>query len=236
MKQTTKQKKMTPKAAIFDFDFTLADSSRGILECVNGALAELGSRPPETSAIVATIGLSLPDTFRELTGDTDAALARRFTQYFHQRADQCMDSLTTVFDCVGPVLRKIRAANLRTGIVTTKLNYRINSILNANNMLDLFDVIVGADDVTKTKPDPEGLLLALRKLSVSATSAVYIGDHVIDAEAARNAGLPFIAVLTGKHQRSSFEPYPNEAIVQSVEDLPGLLLNVTLPSQEILKN
>jgi len=196
----------------------------------------LGFRPPEASAIVATIGLSLPDTFTELTGETDPALARRFTQYFHQRADQCMDSLTTVFDFVRPVLSNLRAANLHTGIVITKLNYRINSILSANDMLDLFDVIVGADDVTKTKPDPEGLLLALRKLSVRATSAVYIGDHVIDAEAARNAGVAFIAVLTGKHQRSSFEPYPHEAIVQSVEDSPGLLLNVPMPSPEILKN
>lgn len=224
------------QAAIFDFDFTLADSSRGILECVNSALDELGFSPPQSSAIVATIGFSLPDTFTELTGATDPALARRFTQYFHQRADQCMDSLTTVFDCVRPVLRRIRDAKLRTGIVTTKLNRRINSILSANHMLDLFDVIVGADDVTKTKPDPEGLLFALRKLSVSATSAVYIGDHVIDAEAARNAGVPFIAALTGKHQRSSFEPYPHEAIVRSVADLPDVLLNVTLPSQEILKN
>ena len=220
------------QAAIFDFDFTLADSSPGIVECVSSALAQLGFDSPVTTRVVATIGLSLPDTFRELTGDTDPELARRFAHYFHGRADQCMDSLTTVFDCVHPVLTRLRTANLRTGIVTTKLNRRIRSILAANHMAELFDVIVGADDVAKTKPDPEGLLLALARLRVSSASAIYIGDHVIDAQAARGAGVPFIAVLTGKHSRAVFESYPHQAIVGSVEDLPGLLLGANMPDQQ----
>src|SRR5438105_4886178 len=130
----------------------------------------LAAAPAE--AIVATIGLSLADTFTQLTGKRDPLLAKQFAECFHRRADQCMDAATIIYECVGPVMRSLRVAGLRTAIVTTKLNRRIRSILGANNMLDLIDVVVGADDVARTKPDPEGLLLALTKLGVPATSAL----------------------------------------------------------------
>ena len=213
------------KAAIFDFDFTLADSSRGIVDCVCCALGELGFAAPSEESIVQTIGLSLAETFRNLTGETDSELAKEFARHFHQRADLKMDSLTVIYDSVPSVMRSLRAVDLRTGIVTTKLHYRIKSILAANNLEDLFDVIVGADDVAKTKPDPEGLFLALQQLGGSATSAVYVGDHIVDAEAAEKAGIPFIAVLTGKHLRDAFDRYPHRAIVESIGDLPRILLS-----------
>ncbi len=63
--------------------------------------------------------------------------------------------------------------------MSTKLNYRIRNILNMNQMEQLFDVIVGADDVLTPKPDPEGLLLALRLLGIGTNSAVYVGDHAL---------------------------------------------------------
>ncbi|HEV2113073.1 MAG TPA: HAD-IA family hydrolase, partial [Terriglobales bacterium] len=175
------------KAVIFDFDFTLADSSSGIIECVTAALAELGISAPPIEKIVATIGLSLADTLKELSDVSDVSLARRFAECFHQRADQTMEAATVIYDCVRPMLLSLRAVDLRTAIVTTKLNRRIRSILASREMLPFFDVIVGAEDVKKTKPDPEGLLLALARLGVRAGSAVYVGDHVIDAQAAQGA-------------------------------------------------
>ena len=132
------------------------------------------------------------------------------------------DSLTIIYESVQPVMRTLRAAKVRTGIVTTKLNYRIRSILASNHLEGLFDVIVGADNVERTS-QPQALLLALRQLGVSPASAVYVGDHIIDAQAASNAGIPFIAALTGKHLRHAFEAYPHRAIVQSVSDVPAVL-------------
>src|SRR3979490_730791 len=145
---------MRLEAAVFDFDFTLADSSRGVVECVSCALKQLGFPAPPAERIVETIGLSLAETFRLIAGETDPELATRFNRYFHERADETMDSLTIVYDSVQPVMRTLHAAKVKTGIVTTKLNYRIRSILASNHLEGLFDVIVGADNVEKTKPDP----------------------------------------------------------------------------------
>lgn len=214
---------MRPDVVLFDFDFTLADSSPGIQECVRYALDELKQPCPPAEKIEATIGLSLNDAFTLLTGENNPALASRFCQSFHSRADEIMESRTTVYQTVWPLVRSLRAAKIRSGIVTTKLNRRIRNILTVNGLNEFFDVVVGADDVSRTKPDPEGLLLALRQLKVVPNSGLYVGDHVVDAQAARNADLPFVAALTGKHPRQAFEDYPYLAIVDTVGDIPKIL-------------
>ena len=56
-------------AVVFDFDFTLADSSAGAIECISFAFQEMGLPRPLPEPIKATIGRSLADTFRTLAGE-----------------------------------------------------------------------------------------------------------------------------------------------------------------------
>jgi phosphoglycolate phosphatase len=211
------------EAIIFDFDFTLADSSQGIVECVAYAFQELGLPIPPAERVMDTIGLSLDATFNRLTGLDGSDMARDFVRCFHERADQVMDNHTVVYECVRPLLELLRSANIRVGVVSTKLNYRIRGILQKNGLDSLFDTIVGADDVTKSKPDPEGLFLALMNLGVRSSAALYVGDHLIDGEAAQAAGVGFVAVLSGRHIRSQFEKVPHLAVLETVEQLPTVL-------------
>ena len=211
------------EAIIFDFDFTLADSSQGIVECVAYAFQELGLPIPPAERVTDTIGLSLAATFNRLTELDGSDMARDFVRRFHQHADQVMDNQTVVYECVRPLLELLRSANIRVGVVSTKLNYRIRGILQKNRLDSLFDTIVGADDVTKNKPDPEGLLLAMMNLGVRSSAALYVGDHLIDGEAAQAAGVGFVAVLSGRHIRSQFETVPHLAILETVEQLPTVL-------------
>ncbi|HEY9503221.1 MAG TPA: HAD hydrolase-like protein, partial [Pyrinomonadaceae bacterium] len=51
---------------LFDFDYTLADSSQGAIDCINFALAEMGLAPVSDEAACRTIGLSLNETFLNL--------------------------------------------------------------------------------------------------------------------------------------------------------------------------
>lgn len=224
MSPTEQDRKWTrSKAIIFDFDFTLADSSRGIVECVGCALQELGFPIPPAEQVMDTIGLSLAETFNRLTGRSGSEIAAHFARCFHQRADQVMDNLTVVYECVRPMLESLRTDNIRAGVVSTKLNYRIRNILKRNSLDHFFDAIVGADNVAKSKPDPEGLLLALKSLDVNASAALYVGDHIVDAEAAQAAGVGFVAVLSGRHVRNQFDKVPRVAILETVQQLPAVL-------------
>src|SRR5208282_80670 len=96
------------RSVIYDFDFTLADSSNGILDCVNTALIAMGAAPAERDAVNATIGLPLAETYSILTGRSDQALCTEFAERFHRRADIVMVDSTSVYAFVPDAMRSVR--------------------------------------------------------------------------------------------------------------------------------
>lgn len=212
-----------PEAILFDFDYTLADSCQGVFDCVNFALKEMSLAEKSFPEISKTIGLSLSETFLQLTGIPDPAKANSFARKFVERADQIMAEKTKLFDGVRPVMEVLRRHQIKTGIVSTKFRYRITDILERQACGDYFDVIVGGEDVSTVKPDPEGLNLALGTLGVRREQSLYIGDSVTDAETAKRAHIDFIAVLSGTTTQDAFRQYPARGVMHSLTELPRFL-------------
>ncbi|MGI6366970.1 MAG: HAD family hydrolase [Anaerolineae bacterium] len=202
---------MTPvgglRAILFDFDYTLGDSSRAAVDCMRHALRQMGlpDRDPETCA--RTIGLSLRDTLVALAGPEAAEQFDTFHRYFRQRADEIMAPWTALYPFTLPLLTALRARGLRLGIVSNKEAFRIRAILSRFVPEDPVDAIVGPSDAGASKPAPDGLLVALRRLEVPACAALYVGDSTVDARAAAAAGLPLVAVTTGHTSAAELEPY-----------------------------
>lgn len=214
---------MQVRAAVFDFDLTLADSTAGVVECVNHALLKMGLAPVEPAAIRRTIGLALPRQFQTFTGLSDLERAAEFYRRFVERADQVMNDNTVLFPEVPETLARLRASGIRAAIVSTKFRYRIQGILAREGLDQAFEVIVGGEDVAVNKPDPEGLIRALGRLGLESAQAVYVGDHPVDAEAAGRAGVRFIAVLTGASGIKDFTGHEVAAVVSSLSELPATL-------------
>lgn len=216
------------RAILFDFDYTLADSSRGAVACINFALVNLGLPPAPNTAIHQTIGLSLTDTLVKLAGPDYAPHAQEFTRLFKQRADEVMADLTLIFDTVPPVVTRLKQDGLTLGIVSTKFRYRIEAILKRENLLGAFDLIIGGGEVARHKPDPEGLQKAVERLALPAAQVLYVGDSVTDAETARRAQVPFVAVLSGVTPKEAFAEYPVNHIVDNLEQLSAWLKLATV--------
>ncbi len=149
------------QAVVFDFDLTLADSTPGIVECVNYPLPKMGMPPVDPGDIHPTIGLSLPRIFATLTGRSDPAGVARFSAGFIERAEQVMADSTVIFPHIPRILSRLKSYGLGTAIVSTKFRRRIEGILARDKLTDSFDVIIGGEDVDEHKPDPEGLYKAL---------------------------------------------------------------------------
>ena len=103
------------RAVIWDFDFTLADSSAGAIDCINHALRCVGLPRASDRRILESVGLSLPETFAYVTGKTDAPMAEAFGRHFVARADEVMADLTVLYECVPSVVRTLRAAGPARG-------------------------------------------------------------------------------------------------------------------------
>ena len=213
----------TPRSVIFDFDYTLADASEGIVECVNHALRGLSLPPSSGDAIRRTIGMSLPRTLVALTSDDQAEHADEFQRLFMARADEVIHDATNLFEFVPDLVDTLARHGIALGIVSTKFRRRIEAVLARDNLAGRFEPIVGGEDVEALKPDPTGLLRAAATLRVGVERCLYVGDSVTDAETARRAGVPFAAVLSGVTERHAFATYEPVMILDSAGELPGAL-------------
>jgi phosphoglycolate phosphatase len=208
---------------LFDFDYTLVDSSSGILDCIGYALGGMGLPGVDPDRARRTIGLSLPRTLVALMGAELEPRGEEFARLFGARADEVMNAHTHLLPQVRPALARLAECGAAMGIVSTKYRYRIERFLRDEGLSDAFRLVLGLEDVPAAKPDPAGLLLAVERLGGSPGKAVYVGDSVVDGEAASRAGMPFVAVLSGATTAAEFASHNPEAVLDSVADLPAYL-------------
>lgn len=220
--EVSSQPKPPVQAIIFDFDYTLADSARGVIECFNFAFGRLGLPLADDAMIRQTIGLTLHDALAMLGGKEYTRYTDEFTQLFMERADEIMADNTELFDVVPETIAALRDLGIRLGIFSLKYRYRIEKVLKREQLLDAFEVIIGAEDVSEYKPNPKGLLVAMERSDCVPQNCLYVGDSVTDAKTAQRADTSFIAVLSGVTPRAAFDDYDVYTILGDVSGLLDL--------------
>lgn len=204
---------------LFDFDYTLADSSKGIVTCFQNVLKSHGYTEITDDAIKRTIGKTLEDSFSILTGVTDAEQLADFKKDYRKQADVHMTVNTMLFLETKSVLIALKDGGARIGIISTKYRYRIKELLDQHFPSNFMDIIVGGEDVKAAKPSPEGLLLAIKQLHVDKAETLYIGDSTVDAETAQAAGVDFAGVTHGVTTAQELAKYPHWKIMSTLEEL-----------------
>lgn len=204
---------------LFDFDYTLADSSRGIVKCFRIVLTRHPYLEVTDEAIKRTIGKTLEDSFSILTGITDPAQLTALRQEYRLEADIHMNANTRLFPDTLSTLKTLKAQGARIGIISTKYRFRILSFLKEYLPEDFLDIVVGGEDVKAAKPSPEGVLFALEHLGSTPQETLYIGDSTVDAETARNAGVDFAGVLNGMTAADELRAYPHRLIMENLGEL-----------------
>jgi phosphoglycolate phosphatase len=217
----TRRSLIAPTAVIFDFDLTLVDSRPGFLASHRHASGQLGLSEPTVEAIGRSIGTPIekivPGWYPDLTAERTA----EYIRIYRAKADEVMADLTQVLPGASETLATLHDAGVQLALVSQKLRYLIEAVLEREGMR--FEVVLGGQDVPDFKPDPSGLRLAMEKLWVEPDDAIYVGDTTIDAEAAANAGLRFVGVLSGVTSKDDFAPYASIGLLDGVGDLPGFL-------------
>jgi len=118
------------------------------------------------------------------------------------------------------VLKGIKGIGLRIGLLTNNVKLATNIVLKKHDIAKFFDIIITRDDSQSLKPDPAGLRLILSALNISPKEAIFVGDSVIDAHAAKEVGVLFFGVETGLHNRDDLQ---RENAVMVFSDLKSLL-------------
>lgn len=185
-------------AVLFDLDGTLVDSAPDLAGAANGLrearglpalpLAEL--RPMVGAGARGMVGAA----FGIQPGDEGfEALRDEFLQVYEQRLLQA----TEVFPAMAQVLQSLEAAGLRWGVVTNKAERFSLPLMQGLGLHGRAAALVCGDSTPHSKPHPEPLLEAARRLGVPPEQCVYVGDDVRDMQAGRAAGMPTLAAGWG---------------------------------------
>lgn len=218
---------MKYKGLIFDFDYTLGDSTDGIVLCTNYALECLGYKPAGREAVRKTIGLHLEEIYRVLVRaqgkEEKVSEESAFARLFMEKADEVMTENSSFFPGALELVRKWKAQGYKLAIVTTKYHHRIETILQKYQEPDLFDMIVGGDEVMYPKPDPQGLFQVLEEWGLTKEQALYVGDSLVDARTAQAASVDFAGVTTGTTGKKEMDDYPYVGVFKDLQELDGFL-------------
>lgn len=200
-----------PRFALFDLDGTLIDGVEDLVSAINVVLQAHQLAPLNRSMLEPMLGDGMRTlVFRAFTSrgfDLDQAghddVYARFIQAYQNTGYQH----TRLYDGARHMLELLKSTGWNIGLASNKLTAPCRKILGNLGVSSLFDAIVGSDLAPTQKPAGAHLGFALECMGARAESAgvaVMVGDHRNDVNAARQIGIPVIAVsFNGNPQQAA---------------------------------
>jgi HAD superfamily hydrolase (TIGR01509 family) len=210
-------------AVIFDWDGTLADSRQAVVASFQKALSTVHCNISD-AFIERLIGVGSAETFREIrcASETsfDEALIKRLVEKKIQN-EIALSSKVKLFPGALDLLDALHG-KVKVGLASMNDRAVINYMLKTKNIQRFFGAVVTADDVAKSKPDPEIFLKCALKLGSEPGECVVVEDSIFGVEAAKTAEMGCIAVLTGVYSRKELKKAKPDLIVDSLTE-PSVL-------------
>ena len=215
-----------PKAILFDLDGTLIDSAPDIVAAVNELLAGRDLPPLKVDQIRAMIGGGVMKLVERAFAASGSPLAGSALEEANRDMAPIyrrhLTGLTRLMPGVREALTHFHLNGTAMGVVTNKPQLATREILLHFHLTEYLGAIVGGDAVTKLKPAPDALLLALDQLQAEPYEALMVGDSVSDVGAARAAGMP-VALLRGGYTQVPVEELGADLVCDSLLDLPSAM-------------
>ena len=205
------------KAILFDLDGTLRDTKHVIYGALKEVFDTQGKPFPTDSELEPYINHSsfVREAFLPELDQTE------FESIYYPAKDR-LNPTAKVFQGTIESLTSLRERGFVLGLVTAARKSMLQ--LNELGLEDYFDVVISAEDSSEHKPNPEGLFVALERLCIPGTNAVYVGDMPTDIKAGKTANLrAAIGVSYGFFSRDKLEEAGADYVIDSLAELPGIV-------------
>lgn len=180
---------------VFDCDGVLVDSEPVSEWAWRATLAARGiDMGPDFSPWIGTTDQAIAVRFAAEAGMSPARLADENARAFEERVAEVG---LVVFEDAMAALEKTRAAGLGLAVATNSERWRLQAILGAVGLADIFAIAVTSDDVPRPKPAPDIYMEVARRLGMEPYRVVVVEDSPTGVAAGRSAGMRVVAVNRG---------------------------------------
>ena len=211
---------VTPRAVLFDLDGTLVDSYDAIHESLNFARAAKGMAPFPYAEVRRMVGRGLESLIGDAMGPE---LVEEGVALFRGHYREVFLASTRLLPEAGETVRRLAGAGVALAVCSNKPGYFCRDILAHLGLGAYFAVVLGPEETSRPKPDPEMLATALARLGATAVEAVYVGDMPMDVTVARAAGVAVAVVATGSASRAELEVAHADWLLDSLAELPPIV-------------
>lgn len=217
-----------PRAILMDLDGTLIDSAADISLSLNRGLDDLGLSRVSELQVRDWVGRGagrLVEVVLQHVVPHHAdnphrhEVETRLLERFMARYQDSVCEASTVYPGVRDFIDAAQAAGIRLACVTNKPYRPAVALLQALDLLDDFELLIGGDTLAHKKPHPEPLLHCLRHFEVTASQALMVGDSRNDVDAAKAAGIRVVAVPYGYNHGEPIEACAPDRLVASLAEL-----------------
>lgn len=210
------------KAIIFDYDDTLVLTFRNYVERDLDVCKVLSLPEPSMFQYQEAWGLPWTEIIRRVHPTVKPELFIETFQSMHSPAS------TQPIPGMKELLWKLHKEGYVLGILSSKPSASLKQRILFFDIQKYLAFCFGSDDTLHHKPDPRvfaDVLSKLRPFYSKPSEILYVGDLVIDYNAAHGAGLSFVAVLSGPTTRSEFlfAGLPDDRIINDATELPAWL-------------
>jgi 2-phosphoglycolate phosphatase len=209
------------RAALFDFDGTLADSFAAITASTNHVRQSYGLPALDESVVRKFVGFGLPNLMSELVpgADPDEAVRR-----YREHHPSVMISGTTLMPGVRDTIPELHRRGLQLAVCSNKAVHFTKQLVEAFGYSTIMREVLGPEDVDgRAKPDPAMVIECVRRLGIPVQEAVYVGDMSIDVKTAKAAGMTCWLVPGGAAGQESAEAAGPDRVLTGFDELLTLL-------------
>lgn len=211
-------KRKNIKAFLFDLDGTLINSKEGIIETLTNFLNFKGNNI-QKDQIRRLFGTPIEVIFRKMVPGIDEEEVWNYVKEVREVYAKNHLKITETFPESKILLQALQEKGYRLGVASTKLKKFVVEALEHFELLPYIEEVVSGYEVENHKPAPDILLEITKRMKVSPSESIYIGDAPSDIIAGKEAGTVTIAVLTGSHSAKKFVDVQPDFVVSSLKSL-----------------
>lgn len=208
------------KLVIFDLDGTLVDAYDAIIDSFNYMMKKLHLPAVDPLTIRRAVGWG--DMMLLSPFIRNNVLGKALEIYRPHHKISLMKKSHLIYGARG-ILKYLKARGYKLAVASNRPSEFSKILIKHLKIDNFFDFMLCGDQLKKGKPDPEIIIKIMDFFSVSKKQTVYIGDMIVDVQAAKRAKVNSVAVLTGSSSEEEIKREKPNYIFKDVRYLKSIL-------------